>query len=966
MSTLPLRSLLQFVFALITLLGLASTGQANSIDGGKQKSFDQFIVQFEKGSQAFANPAARERALAASVQGQGLAVSHLHRMGIGADVIKLNRKLNYRAAEAYMNRLRRNPAVKYVEIDRILRPTFVPNDSFYAGNQWHYFEATGGIGMPAAWDLSTGAGVVVAVLDTGITVHSDLAANLVPGYDFIVNITTARDGDGRDADPSDPGDWVEANGCDGGGPAVAEDSSWHGTHVAGTIAAVTNNAQGVAGIAYNAKVMPIRVLGRCGGFSSDIANAITWAAGGAIAGVPNNTNPVEVINMSLGGEGACGPSTQAAINFAVSAGVVVVVSAGNDDADTSAYEPANCANVIAVGATTRAGARAIFSNFGSTVDVSAPGGGDGSFIASTRNEGLTAPTTESYRGMQGTSMAAPHVAGTAALMQSLAASSPAAVESVLKSTARALPVPCGQGCGAGIINALNAVAGVTSGVLTISDQTLSEGDSGTKIFSFTVNLSKAMGAPVTFDVATANGSATAGSDYVALSLPGQSIAAGVTSKIFSVAVNGDTTPEADETFSVNVSNVVGIATAKTQGAGIILNDDATALSNGVPVGPIAGAGGTRFLYSLVVPSGKTSVTFTTTGGTGDADLFVKFGSYPTTTVADCVSEGVTTAETCTISNPAAGTYFVLVYAYSTISGVSLTGQYLPGDVGTLSVGDVAVTEGNGGTTLATFPITLSQALGVPITFDVYTDNGTAGEGSDYVAKALQGQSIAAGQTLLNFTVSVNGDTAIENNETFTVNLANVSGAAVTKGQGQGRINNDDNALLSIGDVLVNEGNSGTGTATFIVRLSAPLPNPVFFDIATSNGTATAGSDYAARSQTGKFMDAGRTTQAFDVVINGDTAVEPTEQFNVTISNVTGATLADGNAVALIANDDSAAAPAPGSFSAQGYSIAPLLVSGESSSHEADAAKLDCKSAKSKADARRRGKSVAHCSKPVQH
>jgi serine protease len=966
LSILPLRPVLQFAFALIALLGLASTSQANSIDGGKQKTFDQFIVQFEPGSQAFANPSARQRALAASVQGQGLAVSHLHRMGIGADVIKLNRRLNYRAAEAYMNRLRRNPDVKYVEIDRILRPTFTPNDSFYASNQWHYFEATGGIGMPATWDLSTGSGVVVAVLDTGITVHSDLAANLVSGYDFIVNTTTSRDGDGRDADPSDPGDWVEANGCDGGGPDQAEDSSWHGTHVAGTIAAVTNNAKGVAGIAYNAKVMPIRVLGRCGGFSSDIANAITWAAGGAVAGVPNNANPVEVINMSLGGEGACGPSTQAAINFAVSAGVVVVVSAGNDNADTSLYEPANCANVIVVGATTRAGAKASFSNFGSTVDVSAPGGGDGSFIASTYNNGLTAPTTEAYIGMQGTSMSAPHVAGTVALMQSLAASSPAAVESVLKSTARALPVPCGQGCGAGIINALNAVAGVTSGVLTISDVTLDEGNAGTKTFSFTVNLSKAMGAPVTFDVATANGTATAGSDYVALSLPGQSIAAGATSKIFSVTVNGDTTQEADETFSVNVSNVVGIATAKTQGVGIILNDDTTALSNGVAVGPIAGAGGTKFLYSLAVPPGKTSVTFTTTGGTGDADVYAKLGSIPTTSDADCASEGLTTAEICAIPNPAAGTYYVLVYAYSTISGVSLTGQYLPGDVGTLSVGDVAVTEGNGGTTLATFPITLSAPLAGPVTFDVYTDNGTAAEGSDYIAKALQGQSIAAGQTLLNFTVSVNGDTTIENNETFAVNLVNVSGAAVTKGQGQGRINNDDQASLSIGDVQVNEGNSGTGTATFVVRLSAPVPNPVYFNIATSNGTATAGSDYVARSQTGKFMDAGRTTQAFDVVINGDTTVEANESFNVTISAVTGATLADGTAVAVITNDDAAAAPAPGSFSTQGFSIAPLRVSGESSWDEAEADKIDCKSAKSKAEARRRGKSVAHCSKPVQH
>ena len=197
-------------------------------------------------------------------------------------------------------------------------------------------------------------------------------------------------------------------------------------------------------------------------------------------------------------------------------------------------------------------------------------------------------------------------------------------------------------------------------------------------------------------------------------------------------------------------------------------------------------------------------------------------------------------------------------------------------------------------------------------------------------------------------------------------LANASGAPVSKGQGQGRINNDDQASLSIGDVLVSEGNSGTSTATFIVRLSAPVPNPVYFNIATSNGTATAGSDYVARSQTGKFMDAGRTTQAFDVVINGDISVESNESFNVTISGVTGATLADGSAVAVITNDDAAPAPALGSFSAQGFSVAPLLVSGESSWDETEGEKIDCNSAKSKAEARRRGKSVAHCSKPVQH
>src|SRR5690606_31257016 len=153
-----------------------------------------------------------------------------------------------------------------------------------------------------------GNGVVVAVLDTGITRHGDLDANVLPGYDFISDAGKANDGDGRDNDPSDPGDWVTLNQCPGGNRA--ENSSWHGTHVAGTIAAVTNNAKGVAGTAFGARILPVRVLGTCGGYDSDIADAIVWAAGGSVSGVPTNANPAEVINLSLGGGGACGRTSQ--------------------------------------------------------------------------------------------------------------------------------------------------------------------------------------------------------------------------------------------------------------------------------------------------------------------------------------------------------------------------------------------------------------------------------------------------------------------------------------------------------------------------------------------------------------------------------------------------------------------------------------------------------------------------------
>ena len=955
MSQSVLRPLLARLLGALLILAGVGIASANDLEKGGQGGFNQFIVQFKPGSASHGNSAQRQRALDAPGRALGLSVNQIRRMAVGADVVRTSRKLDYRAAEAFMNRLRSNPDVQYVEIDRVVRASFVPNDTFYNLNQWHYFEAIGGINLPATWDIATGTGTVVAVLDTGITSHTDLAANVVAGYDFITNVTTAGDGNGRDADPSDAGDWTTADQCNPG--EVAEDSSWHGTHVAGTIAAVTNNNKGVAGVAFNAKVMPVRVLGHCGGVSSDISDAIVWAAGGAVSGVPTNANPVEVINMSLGGPGSCGAGTQSAINFAVNAGVVVVVSAGNDNADAVGYQPASCQNVIVVGATDKDGAKASFSNYGSAVDVSAPGGGEGSFIASTWNNGLTIPTTEAYVGMQGTSMSAPHVSGVAALMQSVAPSTPGAVENVLKSTARALPVTCPQGCGTGIINALGAVTGAGNGALLISDVSAVEGNSGTKTFTFTVSLSKVMAGTVTFDVATANGTATAGSDYVALSQTSQTILAGATSKNFVVTVNGDATVEPNEVFYVNVSNVSGIAVAKSQGVGTIVNDDVIPLSNGVAVSPIAGTAGTSFLYSLVVPSGKTSLTFATSGGTGDADIYVSRDAIPSVSVNTWSSQGDTTAENIQINSPVAGTYYVLVYSYTTISGVALVGTYAPADNPAISIGDISLSEGNSGTKLFTFPITLSGTSGSPVSFDVATSNGTAVAGVDYQSNSVVAQSIAAGQTSANFTVTVNGDTVVEDNETFTVNLNNVSGASVADGQGQGRINNDDAALLSIGDISIAEGNSGTSTATFIVRLNTPQPNPVTYDIATSNGTATAGSDYVARNIVGRYLDAGRTTQVFEVAINGDTGVETNETFNVTISNVSGATLSDGAAIANITNDDAGAVPTPVAMS---FATAPLSVLDLNARSDGEALAPECRSVKSRAEARRLGKSVAHC------
>jgi serine protease len=234
--------------------------------------------------------------------------------------------------------------------------------------------------------------------------------------------------------------------------------------VSGTIAAVSNNAVGVTGVAFGAKVQLVRVLAKCGGTLADIADAITWASGGTVAGVPANPTPAKVINMSLGGSGVCGATYQNAINGAVARGTTVVVAAGNSNANASSYQPSSCTNTVVVAASDRQGNRASYSNYGSIVDVTAPGGetavaADG--IASTLNNGTTTPTTPAYVYYQGTSMATPHVVGLAALVLSKHAGyTPAQLESVLKAGTRPLAGSCTGGCGTGLVDAAKTIASV--------------------------------------------------------------------------------------------------------------------------------------------------------------------------------------------------------------------------------------------------------------------------------------------------------------------------------------------------------------------------------------------------------------------------------------------------------------------------------------------------------------------------
>jgi serine protease len=429
-------------------------------------STDRLIVQYRAGT---AGAARADRPVLAALQAaanqRGVQFGVLRRNAFGALVLKLDRRLDAAEAAALARAVAAADAdVEFAEPDRMMRIQLTPNDSRYL-DQWHYYEATAGLNLPPAWDKSTGAGVRVAVLDTGYRPHADLAANLVGGYDFIGDTFVSNDGNGRDSDASDPGDAVAAGECGVGDPASG--SSWHGTHVAGTIAAVTNNGSGVAGVAFGAKVVPVRVLGKCGGYTSDIADGIVWASGGTVAGVPANANPARVINMSLGGGGSCNTTTQNAINSARSRGSVVVVAAGNSNANAANYSPASCSGVITVAAVNRSGGRAYYSNYGSVVDVAAPGGDVRSSstngVLSTLNSGSGAPGADSLAWYQGTSMATPHVAGVVALM--LAANpalTPDEVETRLKGSTRAFPATCSQ-CGTGLVDALAAVNAAIGG-----------------------------------------------------------------------------------------------------------------------------------------------------------------------------------------------------------------------------------------------------------------------------------------------------------------------------------------------------------------------------------------------------------------------------------------------------------------------------------------------------------------------
>ncbi|MEN1926168.1 S8 family peptidase [Luteimonas sp. MJ293] len=692
----------------------------------------RFVVKYRQPSLASDSRAA-SRVLGAAVSRAGLdrtlpaARGSSGRVGVSAgvlrtmaapgwQVVRTSRLLTDAESAGFIRELSADPAVERVEVDQLYHhlatavPAAAPDDPNYAQYQWNFYNEAGGVRAEEAWEISTGEGVVVAVLDTGITQDTlDLAANVIPGYDMISDARVSRRAaDGRVAGGWDIGSWTEQDYCVplGAPPHGPTNSSWHGTHVAGTIAQETNNGIGLAGIAPGAKVMPIRVLGSCGGFGSDISDAMVWAAGGSVPGLPDNENPAEVLNMSLGSSGpaACPGIYQDAIDEVNARGSIIVVAAGNGNASAGNYTMASCDGVISIGATGIAGNKAGYSNHGARVDLSAPGGGGGvdgnpnGYIWQVINGGTQGPVAGQWLlgGKAGTSMSSPHVAAAAAMVQSVV-DMPLDWEqmrNLLTSTARAFPVapPAGTPIGAGILD-LKALLDKATEVpcdpeveeceepgieaTPIANKVPMRGLSGSAGNETLYALEVPAGVTGVLSITSSGGSGNA-SMFVSLDEEPSEDASDWRS----------TRPGNNETVRVN-NPAAGTYFIKLAGSYSNLTlqgrfeapengepePGGNELENGVPVTGISGAASSQQFWTINVPAGTASLNVAMAGGTGDADLYVQHGAQPTATSYECRPYLVGNNETCTISSPAAGTWHVMIGAFTTFSGVSLTGSY---------------------------------------------------------------------------------------------------------------------------------------------------------------------------------------------------------------------------------------------------------------------------------------------------
>lgn len=690
-----------------------ASSQLNTIPHLTTPETGRVIVKYRSSATVLSSSGARSMSASSSGKAQvttlrtatalgkrtGLTLSDGRTLGARTQVLKASGL----TSQVLATTLAKDSDVEWAVVDGRRFPSYTPNDPLYPNGlssstnsltvgQWYLRAASGtlvsAIDATDAWDTTLGSSsVVVAVLDTGITDHSDLNDKVLTGYDFISDSEVANDGDGRDGDPSDPGDWItaseDASGTFSG--CGESDSTWHGTMVSGIIGASTNNSTGVAGVAPNVKILPVRVLGKCGGYDSDIIAGMQWAAGLSVSGVTDNSYPAKVLNLSLGGTGTCSTAYTDAIADVVAQGATVVVAAGNEYGAVTT--PANCSGVIAVASVSHAGTKAWYSSYGTAVAIAAPGGDCGSTfyggssgctygILTTTNAGTTSPTTESYTSASndaiGTSFAAPMVSGVAALMYSQKSSlTSTKIKSLLQSSATTFPTSgavlsgtagtCSANaseayecycttstCGAGMLNAAAAVAAVD----TSTEPTAAISASATTVLP---------SATVTLDASssTAEGSATIAS-YAWSVTSGVTLAdfSGSTTSSTAKLVTGSTAGTVTVSLTVTDSN--GETNTTTQAIRIVtgaptvsisVSDSSPAVGDTVTLngsGSAAQGSATIASYQWAITDGSShaSLSGSTTGSTATLVTSSKGSVKVSLTVTD--SDGFSTTATQTI------------------------------------------------------------------------------------------------------------------------------------------------------------------------------------------------------------------------------------------------------------------------------------------------------------------------------
>ena len=607
---------------------------------------DRFIVKYKTDTAERKYSSAVQARLDRLANSLPARARHSRRLSADADLVTSERQLSIAETEVFMRAIAADPNVQYIEPDVIMSSGSTPNDPYF-GSQWGLLsnqdpgQLSAGIRAERAWNIATGAGVTIALLDNGLTSHSDLKSNILPGgVDFTY---LPSPGDGTNPGRTDPNSRCSV--------------TWHGTHVAGILAAQSNNNIGIVGVAPSSKLLSVRVLNECGnGTLVSVANAVIWAAGGAVPGWPINQHPARVINASLGGRGQCSQFYQDAIDTANELGARVVVSAMNDNIDASNSQPANCRGVIAVGNTQRDGSRGYLSNFGPTVDISAPG----TDILSTYNDGASSVGSETYTYMSGTSMAAPMVSGVVALIQSVAPKplSLAEIRTLLSQHAQPFPKQPDQPMGPGILDAAAVVTAAKFGEIpAAADFQCSQSISEMRV--------------TCFDRSSARG---------ALSIASWAWNFGANSSVDIVR-----TQSANPTYDYEYPGTYSITLQTTDKGGYVsrvarpftvIAPESTDLSFDQNV-EIPSVANVPRLFRLDVPAGASTlrVNISNRSTLESGMMYVKAGS-PTTVNAACSSRFASGAGAqCIIKKPVGGAYYVTVIPNTNLDGSVIYATY---------------------------------------------------------------------------------------------------------------------------------------------------------------------------------------------------------------------------------------------------------------------------------------------------